>query len=317
MMIESNLLKRIEEKKRRLDVLRPLDRHHLELLKKQIEIEYIYNSTSIEGNSLTLNETRLVLEEGITIKGKPLREHFDVINQKEAMERLEEWVKNKNRAVDEKDVLDLHSITMKGISNEWAGRYKTVPNRVLGSKVKRTPPYMVKEEMQKLIAFINGNPEKLHPVELAAVAHQMLARIHPFLDGNGRCARLLSSMILMRRGYPPNTIMNKERKKYFDTLEKAHLGDRSAFVNFFAHGVERMLDIYLNALTPGTKENELIVLSDLAKETPYSQEYLSLMARRGRLSAVKLDGVWHSSRERLKDYEDSRKRKRRKRNAIN
>jgi len=316
-MIESNLLKRIEEKKRRLDVLRPLDRHHLELLKKQIEIEYIYNSTSIEGNSLTLNETRLVLEEGITIKGKPLREHFDVINQKEAMERLEEWVKNKNRAVDEKDVLDLHSITMKGISNEWAGRYKTVPNRVLGSKVKRTPPYMVKEEMQKLIAFINGNPEKLHPVELAAVAHQMLARIHPFLDGNGRCARLLSSMILMRRGYPPNTIMNKERKKYFDTLEKAHLGDRSAFVNFFAHGVERMLDIYLNALTPGTKENELIVLSDLAKETPYSQEYLSLMARRGRLSAVKLDGVWHSSRERLKDYEDSRKRKRRKRNAIN
>ena len=316
-MIENNLLKRIEEKKRRLDVLRPLDRHHLELLKKQIEIEYIYNSTSIEGNSLTLNETRLVLEEGITIKGKPLREHFDVINQKEAMERLEEWVKNKNRAVDEKDVLDLHSITMKGISNEWAGRYKTVPNRVLGSKVKRTPPYMVKEEMQKLIAFINGNPEKLHPVELAAVAHQMLARIHPFLDGNGRCARLLSSMILMRRGYPPNTIMNKERKKYFDTLEKAHLGDRSAFVNFFAHGVERMLDIYLNALTPGTKENELIVLSDLAKETPYSQEYLSLMARRGRLSAVKLDGVWHSSRERLKDYEDSRKRKRRKRNAIN
>jgi Fic family protein len=317
MMIESNLLKRIEEKKRKLDSLRPLDRHHLELLKKQIEIEYIYNSTSIEGNSLTLNETRLVLEEGITIKGKPLREHFDVINQKEAMERLEEWVKNKNRAVDEKDVLDLHSITMKGISNEWAGRYKTVPNRVLGSKVKRTPPYMVKEEMQKLIAFINGNPEKLHPVELAAVAHQMLARIHPFLDGNGRCARLLSSMILMRRGYPPNTIMNKERKKYFDTLEKAHLGDRSAFVNFFAHGVERMLDIYLNALTPGTKENELIVLSDLAKETPYSQEYLSLMARRGRLSAVKLDGVWHSSRERLKDYEDSRKRKRRKRNAIN
>lgn len=270
-----------------------------------MEIEYAYNTASIEGNSLTLNETRLVLEEGITIKGKPLREHFDVINQKEAMDRLEEWVKKGKKEIREDDILELHRITLKGISNDWAGRYKTVQNRVLGSSVRRTPPYLVKDEMGKLVVFINRNPERLHPVELSAAAHQMLARIHPFLDGNGRTARLLSNLILMRHGYPPNTILNKERKKYFETLEKAHLGNMAPFVNFFARSLERMLDLYLSALVPTTKSNELIPLSILAKETPYSQEYLSLLARKGRLSAVKIGGAWNSSRENIRKYLES------------
>jgi len=304
-MTDKEILKRIEEKKKRLQELRPLDKHQLMLLKKEMEIEYIYNSTTIEGNSLTLNETRLVLEEGITIKGKPLREHFDVINQKEAMEKLEKWVKERRAIIKEDDILELHRITLKGISNMWAGKYKTVQNRVLGSSVKRTPPYMVREEMEGLVHFINKNPEKLHIIELAAVAHQILAKIHPFLDGNGRCARLLSNMILMKNGYPPNTILNKERKKYFETIEKAHLGNKIPFVNFFAKSLERMLDLYLNALVPTTKNNELLPLSTLAKETPYSQEYLSLLVRKGRLSAVKVDGVWNSSREKIREYLDS------------
>lgn len=304
-MIDKEVLKRIEEKKKRLQELRPLDKHQLMLLKREMEIEYIYNSTTIEGNSLTLNETRLVLEEGITIKGKPLREHFDVINQKEAMEKLEKWVKERKVIIKEDDILELHRITLKGISDMWAGKYKTVQNRVLGSSVKRTPPYMVKEEMEGLVNFINKNPEKLHIIELAAVAHQILAKIHPFLDGNGRCARLLSNMILMKNGYPPNIILNKERKKYFETIEKAHLGNKIPFVNFFARSLERMLDLYLNALVPTTKNNELLPLSTLAKETPYSQEYLSLLVRKGRLSAVKIDGVWNSSREKIRKYLDS------------
>jgi Fic family protein len=304
-MIDKRLLERIEEKEGRLRKLRPLDRHQIALLKREMEIEYAYNTASIEGNSLTLDETRLVLEEGITIKGKPLREHFDVINQKEAMDGLEEWAKKEKGGIREDDILELHRITMKGISSEWAGKYKTVQNRVLGSGVRRTPPYLVKEEMEKLVEFINRNPERLNPVELAAVAHQMFAKIHPFLDGNGRTARLLSNLMLMRHGYPPNTILNKERKKYFETLEKAHLGNREPFVNFFARSLERMLDLYLSALVPTTRENELIPLSILAKETPYSQEYLSLLARKGRLSAVKVGGAWNSSREKIRKYLES------------
>jgi len=301
-MIDEKIMERIVEKKRKLQKLRPLDSHQVALLKREIEIEYIYNSTSIEGNSLTLNETRLVLEEGVTIKGKPLREHFDVINQRDAMEKLEKLIERKEKQIKEDDILDLHRITLKGISNEWAGKYKTVQNRVLGSAVKRTPPYLVREEMSKLVDFINNNPEKLNPIEMAAIAHQILAKIHPFLDGNGRCSRLLSNLILMKNGYPPNTILNKERKKYFETIEKAHLGNREPFLNFFARSLERMLDLYLNALIPTDRNNELIPLSELAKETPYSQEYLSLLARKGRLSAVKIEGVWNSSREKLNKY---------------
>jgi Fic family protein len=308
-MINNELLKRIGEKKNLLQKLRPLDKHQLMLLKRELGIEYVYNSTTIEGNSLTLDETRLVIEEGITIKGKPLREHLDVINQKEAMEKLEKWVKEGKGPLEEKDILELHRITLKGISDTWAGKYKTAQNRILGSSVKRTPPYLVKEEMERLVHFINKNPEKLHVIELAAVAHQMLAKIHPFLDGNGRCARLLSNIILMKNSYPSNTILNKERKKYFDTIEKAHLGNRIPFVNFFARSLERMLDLYLNALVPTTRDNELLPLSALAKETPYSQEYLSLLVRKGRLSAVKIDGVWNTSREKIKKYLDSIKKK--------
>ncbi len=306
-MIQKELLKRIEEKRKKLSALRSLDKHQLALLKMEMQIEYAYNSTSIEGNSLTLNETRLVLQEGMTIKGKPLREHFDVVNQKEALEKLEEWVKAK-KTVKEDDILELHRITMKGISDFWAGKYKTIQNRVLGSRVRRTPPYMVKEEIGELIKMINKNPEKMHVVELSAVAHQVLARIHPFLDGNGRTARLLSNLILMMHGYPPNTILNKERKKYFETIERAHLGNREPFVNFFARSLERMLDIYLSALTPTTRENELLPLSIICRETPYSQEYLSLLARRGKLPAVKIGGIWHSNKEKLGKYLRSIKR---------
>ncbi len=308
-MIDKEMMRRIEEKMGNLNRLRPLDKHQLMLLEREMEIEYVYNSTSIEGNSLTLDETRMVLEEGMTIKGKPLGEHFDVINQKEAMEKLEKWVDESRKTIDEEDIIELHRMTMKGISNEWAGKYKTMPNRVLGSRVKRTPPYTVKEEMEKMVEFINKNPENVHPVEIAATAHQILAKIHPFLDGNGRCSRLLSNLILMKNGYPPNIILNKERKKYFETLEKAHLGNMKVFVDFFARGVERMLDLYLNALTPSTRENELVSLAELSKETPYSQEYLSLLARRNRLSAVKVDGVWHSSREKMKKYLEFIKKK--------
>ncbi len=307
-MMENELLERIEKKKKRLDSMRPLDAYQLGILKKRLEIEYVYNSTSIEGNSLTLDETRLVLEEGMTIRGKPLREHLDVVNQREAMEMLEDWIKNGKKKVSEEDILKLHSITLKGISDEWKGRYKTVENRVLGSRVKRTPPYLVRKEMKGLVVMINSNPKNLHPVELSAIAHQVIAKIHPFLDGNGRCARLLSNLLLMRDGYPPNTILNKERKKYFETIEKAHLGKPEGFVNFFARSVERMLDLYLNAFTPTTRGNEMLRLSDIAKETPHSQEYLSLLARRGRMSAIKIDGVWYSSRENIAGYKKSRKR---------
>lgn len=305
MIIDEILYKRIIEKKKRISSFRPLDKEQLKLIKEQMEIEYVYNSTSIEGNTLSLNETRLILEEGITISGKPLREHLDVINQKEAILWIESFIKNRSE-IRESDIIELHRLTLKGISNYWAGKYKTSQNRILGSKLKTTLPYRVHSEMDNLAYKIKNNKE-FNTVELAAYAHHELVKIHPFVDGNGRTARLLMNLILMKDGFPPIVILNKERKKYFEALEKAHFGNFKDFFNFIGRSAERSLNLYLNALIPTTKETELIPLDELAKETKYSQEYLSLRARQNKLNATKINGIWHATRKDLKDYLKNRK----------
>ena len=301
MLISEKLYKRILERKKTLDSYRPLNKLQLHKLKEEFLVEYVYNSTSIEGNTLSLNETKLVLQEGITIGGKSLREHLDVTNQKEAVNYIEAFIKGK-KEIKEADIITLHGITLKGISDYWAGRYKTSQNRIVGSKHKTTPPYKVNNEMGNLAYLINKNPRKHNPVELAAVAHHELARIHPFVDGNGRTARLLCNLILMSKGYVPIVIRTKERKKYFDNLEKAHFGNLRLFVDFIGLGAEESLMRYISALAATTKENELLPLSVLARGTAYSQEYLSLLARRGLLPATKINDVWHSSREEIKKY---------------
>src|SRR3989339_1223738 len=177
MLVSPKIYERIREKRKILDKLRPLDKIQLEKLKEEFTVEYVYNSTSIEGNTLTLNETRLILQEGITIGGKSLREHLDVINQKEAINWIEGFVKEK-KEIKEADVLTLHRLTLKGISDYWAGKYKTSQNRIVGSKLKTTPAYKVHSEMQNLIYLINKNPDKYLPIELAAVTHHELVRIH-------------------------------------------------------------------------------------------------------------------------------------------
>ena len=302
MLVSKRLYERIAGKKKKLDSIRPLNKFQLNKIKEQLDIEYIYNSTSIEGNTLSLNETRLILHEGITIGGKSLREHLDITNQKKAIDWIEELVKKRKKEIKEVDILTLHRFTLRGISDYWAGKYKISQNRILGSKLKTTPPYKVHGEMERLAYWINKNPQHYNIIELAAVAHHELVRIHPFIDGNGRCARLLTNLILMRAGYPPIMIKNKDRRKYFDRLEKAHFGNMIDFTNFIGRRVEQSLALYMNALVPTTKANELIPLKELAKESPYSQEYLSLRARQGKLFAVKLNGVWHSSRQNLKRY---------------
>ncbi len=300
MLIDKDLYDRILEKKKKLVSLRPLNKEQLKLIKEQINIEYIHNSTAIEGNTLSLNETKLILEEGITISGKSLREHLDVINQKEAISWIEDFIKDKIK-IKEIDIIELHRLTLKGISNHWAGRYKTTQNRIVGSKLKTTSPYRVHSEMNNLAYEIENN-KKFNPIELAAYAHHELVKIHPFIDGNGRTARLLMNLILMRNGYPPVVILNRERKKYFESLEKAHFGNFKDFFNFIARNVERSLNLYLNALVPTKKNTELISLKELAKETKYSQEYLSLRARQGKLVATKINGIWYATRKDLKDY---------------
>ena len=149
----------------------------------------------------------------------------------------------------------------------------------------------------------------MHPVILAAQAHHRLAAIHPFVDGNGRTARLVMNLLLMRSGYPPTVILRANRRQYYSVLAKADLGNTNALENFVGRAVEKGLELYIEACKPVEKspkpEDEWIPLRDACVGTPYSQEYLSLLARKGRLEAIKRGRVWLTTRQAVSDYQKS------------
>lgn len=304
MIIDKTIYERVVRKKRELDALRPLPKNVLEKLRKQFAIELAYNSNAIEGNSLTLKETQLVIEEGITIKGKPLREHFEAINHQKAFEFLEGIVSKKTR-ITEDVVKDIHKIILSGIDDDYAGRYRNINVRILGA-VKSSPRFeKVPQKMREYVDYVNDNPDKLNVIEVAALIHYRLVEIHPFTDGNGRTTRLLTNLFLLRHGYPVTMVLKVDRKKYYNRLKEADRGDMKPFVDFIGRTVERSLNLYLDVFKKGS---EYISLAEASKDSPYSQEYLSLLARKGRIEAIKLGRNWHVKKGAIEEYIKSRKR---------
>jgi len=304
MIMDSSLYERIERKKKDLDSLRPLPKSVLQKLREQFSIELAYNSNAIEGNTLTLRETRLVIEEGITISGKPLREHFEAINHQKAFEFLESLT-GKGSRITEQAIKDIHRIIMSGIDDQYAGRYRDVKVRILGA-IKSPPRFeKVREMMEQFVRKIGSNPDRLNNIEMAAFIHYKLVEIHPFTDGNGRTARLLMNLFLMRHGYPVTMVLKVDRKRYYDCLRKADQGDMKLFTDFMGRNVERSLDLYLDAFKGGP---DFISLAKASKGTPYSQEYLSLLARRGKIEAIKLGRNWLIKKEALESYMKSKKK---------
>lgn len=151
--------------------------------------------------------------------------------------------------------------------------------------------------------------KKLHPVALSAILHHKLVAIHPFFDGNGRTARLVMNVTLMRKGFPLAIILKTDRKKYYTVLQKADNGDTTSFVLFVAQAVERSLDLYIRTFSKEDTD-KLIKLSDAARGTNYSSKYLNLLARTGTLFAVKRGRLWYTTKEAIDDYRRDRQRKR-------
>lgn len=245
--IQNDFFKVLDEKKQKLDSKRPLSKETLKSLEENFKLEWTYNSNAIEGNTLTLKETKVVLE-GITIGGKTMREHLEVINHKEAIEFLEELVQDNNE-LSEIDIKNIHAIVLKGIDNENAGRYRT--ENVIISGASHIPPdaIIVPESMEKLIYRYDEWKEKYHPIIVAALLHAEFVKIHPFIDGNGRTARLLMNFEVMKNGYPPIIIKNEERHKYYDALDVGALtGDYTDFVKMVTKQAEEMIDLYLKII---------------------------------------------------------------------
>jgi len=294
-VIDESLLNRIEEKKRRLDSLRPLEKDSLQKLLEDIRIRHTYHSDAIEGNTLTLQETKLVLEEGITIGGKPLKDHIEAKNDAEAFDLMIK-LSNEKQDITQDIIQQIHEIVTKGTLKS-SGKYRTENVRIAGSKTSPPSYSRILKLMEEIISEVNSL--KLHPIKMAAFIHFRLVAIHPFLDGNGRVARLITNLYLISKGYPPIVLKKEDRRKYYFVLQKADNGDLSPFAGFISRAVNESLMTYLSNFV---KDDYLIPLKELAKKSPYSQEYLSLRARQSRLDSVKQGNVWYSSKRALNQY---------------
>ncbi len=304
MLINRELYNRIIDKKKQLGKLRPFPKSALTKLKERIVLEWTYNSDAIEGSSLTLKETKLVLEDGLTIKGKPLKEHLEAINHKEAIEFVEALVSKKSR-IDILAIRQIHSIILTKIDDQEAGKYRDVAVTISGSSYKPPEAISVPHLMADFNKWLKSKKSKPNIIEYAALAHFKLVGIHPFVDGNGRTARLLTNLILMKYGFPPAVVLKIDRKKYYDCLEKAHKGNLKDFANFMARSLERSLTIWLEALKPEISkktDEKYLPISKVYKDTPYSQEYLSLLARRGKIEAVKFGRNWYITKDVARKY---------------
>lgn len=306
------LTSRIDEKLAKLVALRPLPSTAVKKLQERFEIEMTYNSNAIEGNSLTLKETFLVINEGLTIKGKPLKDHLEIKDHHEALDMVYELIGyDAQPTLSEHLIRTLHQLVVRKTEEEFAGKYR-VSNVFIGG-ADHTPPdaLQVPADMKKMMTWFGKEQKTLHPIELAALLHHKLVYIHPFFDGNGRTARLVMNVILMRAGYPLAVILKNDRKKYYQALAAADKGQLESLVRFVAQAVERSLDIYLKTLTPATQNQERFqLLSQISKNSPFSTKYLNLLARQGKLEAHKQGRNWLTSQEALQRYLDGRERKR-------
>jgi len=303
--LKSKLYSRILYKKKALDSLRPLPPQLVKKLWEQMQIEFTYNSNAIEGNTLTLRETQLVIQEGITVRGKGLGEHLEARNHPDAINYVEKVAQSKT-PIQEDDILNVHKLLIHGIDDKNAGKYRTGQVRIAGATFMPPPASKIQPMINELLQTLSQNPDELTPIELAAFFHHKLAYIHPFLDGNGRTARLLTNLILLRNGYPFTVLLKVDRPKYLRTLSEADNGNMVPFTNFTARCIERSLDLYLLALE---KNAEILTLKEASKLTPYSQEYLSLLARKGNIGAFKLRRNWVITKKELNQYLKAHPRK--------
>jgi Fic family protein len=241
------ILTAIDARKAALDTLRrTLDNA---TIREALRLEFLYESNRIEGNTLTLRETQLVIHEGITISGKSMREHLEAINHQEAILFVEDIVRQKT-AFSAYVLLQIHALVLYGIDRDNAGRYRQVPVMIAGSKHVPPQPYLLQPLMDDYFRFYEAQHDKLHPVVLAAEMHERLVTIHPFIDGNGRTARLVMNLILLQHGFPLAIIGGdyESRMAYYDALEQAPT-DRAVFPAFIAQKVLDALERYVRVLS--------------------------------------------------------------------
>ena len=242
--VTESLLSQIDRKKAELDSRRPLTAGEAERLKEEFVVEYTYNSNAIEGNTLTLRETDLVLR-GLTINQKPLKDHMEAVGHKEAFDFVSELVKE-NVPISESIIKQIHSLVLAD-KREDRGIYRRVPVRILGAQHEPVQPYLIEPKMEQLLHDFAESKE--HIVTKLARFHIEFEGIHPFIDGNGRTGRLRVNLELMKEGYPPIDIKFADRVSYYNAFDEYYAKHNlSAMENLFAGYINARLDMYLDML---------------------------------------------------------------------
>ena len=241
------ILDEIDVLKTKLDSFRKFDSFRIA---QALELEYTFESNRIEGNTMTLRETDLVINEGLTISGKSMREHLEVINHHEAIAYIKDLMQ-KNMPINERELLTVHNLILRGIQPEDAGRYRKVQVMIQGSSHKPPQPFLVTKEMEDYFIWYETNKLSLHPIVLAAEMHERLVTIHPFIDGNGRTSRLVMNLILLQHGYIIANIKGDydSRMHYYRTLETAQTkNNKEDFLLFIAQIEKESLERYLTII---------------------------------------------------------------------
>ncbi len=234
----------IEQKRKQLDNCRPLTEAEVARLNEEFTVEYTYNSNAIEGNTLTLRETDLVLR-GLTVDRKPLKDHLEVIGHKEAFDYICELVSD-NVPISESVIKDIHYLVLSD-KRENRGVYRRIPVRIMGASHEPVQPYLIQPKMEQLLLKFNESDEKI--ITKLARFHIEFEGIHPFIDGNGRTGRLLVNLELMKAGYPPIDIKFTDRKSYYDAFDAFHTkGDLSEMEKLFANYLNERLDKYIEIM---------------------------------------------------------------------
>lgn len=300
--LDPRLARRLTQKKARLDRYRPLPQDTVRRLNDDLRVFLTYHSNAIEGNSLSLRETQMIIDYGLTIHGHPLREYLEATNHAEAYSYMTILVE-KHVSITRETILTFHSLVMDKIL-ESNGQFRTVPVYIRGANMAPPPAGQVESLIHEWVAWIDGEGQGYEPIIRATIAHHGFEAVHPFTDGNGRVGRLLLNLTLMREGYPPALLLLDWRLRYITALDTANTGNYGPLANLVGQAVEAGLDLYLEACdtTETLPDDPYQPLSILAQPSGYSVDYLGWLVRQGRIEAVKREGRWYSTLDAIQRY---------------
>ena len=257
--LPDNYFDKVDELNKELNSKRPISKETLKSLKESINLEWTYNSNGIEGNTLTLRETQVVLE-GITVGGKSLKEHLEVINHEQAILFLDDLIKDKE-PITEWNIKNIHQLVLKEIDDDNAGKYRDENVKIKGA-THIPPDYLIVPELMEKLIINYEDWKKYHPIIRAALLHGELVKIHPFVDGNGRTSRLVMNLSLMNSGYLPVIVKKEKRLEYYNASDKAHTtGDYTDFVKLVNELEIEMLNKYLELINSGYTREDIAVLT--------------------------------------------------------